>query len=245
MLAARLVMRVKTACRLVGFLMLSLMLGAVSLEQIKSGVIVGEVTDPNGAAVPGASVSAIDQETNVATTTVTDDSGSFTVPYLAPGTYTLNVEKSGFTRYSQTKITVLTTQTLKVDIKLKTGSISETVTVSADVALLQNSNASVQGSINERSVAVLPNINHNPFAYAALQAGVVPRGLFNNTQNTTSFGIGIDGRRQASAVGINGGSAFSNDIILDGVSIQGSAWNETAVSSLVRLSVSTTSVPLT
>lgn len=66
------------------------------------------MTDPNGAAVPGASVFAIDQETNVATTTVTDDSGSFTVPYLAPGTYTLNVEKSGFTRYSQTKITVST-----------------------------------------------------------------------------------------------------------------------------------------
>src|SRR6185436_3559384 len=46
---------------------------------------------------------------------------------------------------------------------------------------------------------------------------------------TTSFVIGIDGRRQASAIGINGGSAFSNDIMLDGVSIQGSAWNETAV----------------
>jgi hypothetical protein len=81
MLAAGLVMRVKTACRVVGFLMLSLTLGAVSLGQIKSGVIVGEVTDPNGAAIPGASVSAIDQETNVATTTVIETVAGSIVGY--------------------------------------------------------------------------------------------------------------------------------------------------------------------
>ena len=57
----------------------------------------------------------------------------------------------------------------------------------------------------------------------------LPRGQYGNTQSTLSFGIGIDGRRQASAIGINGGSAFSNDIMVDGVSVQGSAWNETAV----------------
>ncbi len=136
---------------------------------------------------------------------------------------------SGFAKYRRPDITVSTAQTVKIEIKLQTGVITETVVVSGEQAQLQASNATVQGLINERTVQSIPNITHNPFAYATLQAGVVPRGLFGNTQSTTSFGIGIDGRRQASAIGINGGSAFSNDILLDGVSIQGSAWNETAV----------------
>ncbi len=103
------------------------------------------------------------------------------------------------------------------------------MTVTADAAALQTTNATVGGQVNERLVQLLPNITHNPFQYATLQAGVIPRGQFNNAQDTGSFGIGIDGRRQASAITINGGAAFSNGIILDGVSVQGSAWNEAAV----------------
>ncbi|HEY6402440.1 MAG TPA: TonB-dependent receptor, partial [Blastocatellia bacterium] len=212
-------------------LTLSFILNVATFGQIKSGVITGTVTDPTGAVIPGASVSVVNMETNVATTAVTDETGSFTIPYLAPGSYAVNVEKPGlgFAKYSRTNITVSTAQTVKVDVALQAGSTADTVTVTADAAALQTNSATVQSAINERAVEALPNITHNPFSYAALQAGVVPRGLFGNTQNTTSFGIGIDGRRQASAIGINGGAAFSNDIILDGVSIQGSAWNETAV----------------
>jgi hypothetical protein len=213
------------------FAVLSLILSAPALGQIKSGVIVGTVLDNNGASVPGVNVTVVNQETNVATTTVADDSGNFTVPYLQPGTYTVNVEKagSGFARYSQNGINVSTAQTVQVEIVLKPGDVAETITVTADAAVLQASNATVQGLVNERTIQSIPNITHNPFSYVTLQAGVVPRGLFGNTQSTTSFGVGIDGRRQASAIGINGGSAFSNDIMVDGVSVQGSAWNETAV----------------
>jgi outer membrane receptor protein involved in Fe transport len=212
-------------------LMLSFLVGVTSFGQIKSGVITGTVTDSAGAAIPGAGVSVVNMETNVASTAMTDETGGFTIPYLAPGSYAVNVEKpgSGFAKFSRTNITVSTAQTVKVEVKLQLGVTTETVSVRADAAELQTSNATVQGAVNQLAVESLPNITHNPFSYAALQAGVVPRGLFGNTQNTTSFGIGIDGRRQASAIGINGGAAFSNDIILDGVSIQGSAWNETAV----------------
>ncbi|MGH9970822.1 MAG: TonB-dependent receptor domain-containing protein [Pyrinomonadaceae bacterium] len=232
MLAIRLmVITAKTARNVAAFLTVSLMLVSATLGQIKSGVIVGTVVDSGGAAIPGAAVAVINQETNVTLTTVTDESGGFTVPYLTPGAYALEVEKagSGFAKYRRPDISVSTAQTVKVEIKLQTGVITETVIVTGESAQLQASNATVQGLINERTVQAIPNITHNPFSYATLQAGVVPRGLFGNTQSTTSFGIGIDGRRQASAIGINGGSAFSNDIILDGVSIQGSAWNETAV----------------
>ena len=209
----------------------SLLLAGVAFGQIKSGAITGMVTDPANAVIPGAAVTVINAETNVATTTVTDATGNFNVPYLAPGIYNVNVEKtaSGFSRASRTGVVVLTAQTVQLEIKLQVGATTDTVTIMADAATLQTTNATVGGSVNERVVQTLPNINHNPLSYVALQAGVSPRGVFNNTQDTSSFGIGINGRRQASAIGINGGSAFSNDIMLDGVSVQGSAWNEVAV----------------
>ena len=212
-------------------LALNVALGVVATAQIKSGAITGTVTDLAGAIIPGAAVTVINQETNVAVTAVSDATGGFTMPYLAPGRYAVNVEKSGsgFAKFSSTGINVLTAQTVQVEVRLQAGATTDTVTVTADAAVLQTTSATVQGSVNERLVQALPNITHNPFQYATLQAGVIPRGAFNNTQNTFSFGIGIDGRRQASAISINGGSAFSNDIILDGVSVQGSAWNEAAV----------------
>ena len=221
----------KRVIAVVGFLALSLLLNSVSMAQIKSGAITGTVTDSTGAVVPGAIITVINQETNISSTAIADGSGGFTVPYLAPGTYNVNVEKtgSGFSKYSRTGVTVSTAQTVQVEIKLQAGGTTDTITVTSDAATLQTATATVGGAVNERIVQTLPNISHNPFQYATLQAGVIPRGLFNNTQSTTSFGIGIDGRRQASAISINGGSAFSNDIILDGVSVQGSAWNEAAV----------------
>ena len=221
----------KNSTKLLVGVILVLMISIAGFAQIKSGVITGTVTDATGAVVPGAVITVINQETNVASNALADEAGAFTVPYLAPGTYNVNVEKtgSGFSKYSRTGVTVSTAQTVQVEIKLQAGGTTDTVTVTSDAATLQTSTATVGGAVNERIVQTLPNITHNPFQYAALTAGVIPRGAFNNTQSTFSFGIGIDGRRQASAISINGGSAFSNDIILDGVSVQGSAWNEATV----------------
>ena len=223
--------RIKPFFTVTALFMTILLMSGGALAQIKSSAITGTVTDPTGAVIPGATITVINIETNVAATSVTDATGNFNVPYLAPGTYTVNVEKaaSGFSKASRTGVVLSTAQTVQIEIRLQAGATNDTVTITADAAALQTTNAAVGGAVNERVVQTLPNITHNPFAYAALQAGITPRGAFNNTQSTTSFGIGIDGRRQASAIGINGGSAFSNDIMLDGVSVQGSAWNEVAV----------------
>ena len=81
--------------RLVYAILTSILLSLTAWAQIKSSTITGTVTDSTGAVIPGANVTVINQETNVAMTTVTDESGNFTVPYLAPGIYNVNVEKSG------------------------------------------------------------------------------------------------------------------------------------------------------
>jgi len=153
---------------------------SAAFGQIKSGTIVGTITDPSGAVVPGANVVVVSQDTNVPTTTVSDSSGTFTVPYLAPGTYTVNVEPggTGFAKYSATNVSVATGQTVKISVALKMGSNVETVRVSSETVELQTSNATVQDTTNQITIAAIPNLTHNAFNYAALQAGVVPRGPF-------------------------------------------------------------------
>src|SRR5690349_3107998 len=144
-------------------LMFVLLLTEFSFAQIKSGTIVGAVTDPSGAVVPGAEVIVTDQGTNVASTTVSDKSGAFTVPYLQPGIYTVTVEKvgSGLTKYSAPNISLATGQTVKIVATMTMGSSMQTVNVSAAAVELQTSNAAVQGITNEITIQAIPNLTHN------------------------------------------------------------------------------------
>src|SRR5262245_61469711 len=114
-------------------LLFGLIFSGFSFAQIKSATIVGTVTDPSGAVVPGAEITVTDQGTNVASTTVSDKSGAFTVPYLQPGIYTVSVEKagSGLTKYTATSISLATGQTVKVAATMAMGSSMQTVNVSA------------------------------------------------------------------------------------------------------------------
>src|SRR5689334_19758040 len=151
------------AIRLFGFFTFCVLCCTAAFTQIKSGTIVGTVTDPSGAVVPGATVVVVSQETNVPTTTLSDSSGTFTVPYLAPGTYTVNVEPTGtgFAKYSAANISVTTGQTVKIAVALKMGSNVETVRVSSEGVELQTSSATVQGTTNQITIQAIPNLTHN------------------------------------------------------------------------------------
>jgi len=197
--------------------------------QIRSGAITGAITDPSGDAIAGAKISAIQAETQAAYNTTTGASGEYTVPYLQSGTYTITVEASGFPAFRVTDIHLETAQTVRANAQLHLGTVSTQLEVSATTAGLQTESSTVQGAVDQRVIETIPNINHNPFYYATLLPGVVPRSETVQTQSINSFGIGIDGRRTFSAISANGAQAFTNDIQLDGVSVQGSAWNEAAV----------------
>jgi carboxypeptidase family protein/TonB-dependent receptor-like protein len=198
-------------------------------SQIRSGAITGVITDPSGAPIQGASVSVVAEETNFSYSTASNSSGEFTIPYLPFGRYTLTVEKAGFQTSRLTGLAVSTAQTVRADVRPEISAVASTVDVTAAAAELQTDSSTVQNTIQEQLIKAVPNITHNPFYYATLQPGLVPRAAMNDTQSVNSFGIGIDGRRTFSAISANGGQAFTNDIQLDGVSVQGSAWNEAAV----------------
>lgn len=210
-------------------LLLLLVASVSSLAQIRSGTIVGRVTDPQGAAVVGAEVSVRDQGTNISTRVETNPQGDFTVPYLPAGAYEVTVRAAGFKTFSRTSINLTTAQSIRVDATLEVGAVETMVTVEAASVQLQTESSRIVNQIDEKVIQAIPNINNNPLNYATLQQGVVGRQSMSDTTSVNSFGVGTEGRRGFANFSVNGGAAFANDIQLDGVSIQASAWNEVAI----------------
>lgn len=202
------------------------LLAGMLFAQVKSSVITGTITDPSGAVVPKATVAVLNEETNVSAESKTNDTGDYTVPYLPTGRYTVRVKADGFRTYQKTGIALAGATTVRADAVLSTGSVDTTVEVKADALALQTENSTVQGSVNQQLISDLPNINNNPLYYASLEAGVVPTPQMYNSH---ALGVGFADRQQMSAIRINGGAVGTSDILLDGVSVQGAAWHETAV----------------
>lgn len=200
--------------------------GSPLSAQVKSSAITGTVTDKTGAVVPNATVTVVEQETSTSTTAQTTAGGEYTVPYLPLGHYTLVVKAPGFETYRKIDIILASGTTARQDVPLSIGSTTVSVEVKADALGLQTENATDQSAIDKNLIATLPNINGNPLYYATLQAGVIPTSQALNSQ---ALGVGYSDRQSMSEIRINGGELGTNDVQLDGVSIQGAAWHETAV----------------
>lgn len=197
--------------------------------QIRSGTLTGAVVDPSGAAIPDAEVIVVEEGTNQTYNTVSNSAGGFSVPYLPFGVYSVECRKAGFTRAKQTSIQLSSSQTLRVEIRMGLSTVATALEVSASVVDVQTDSATVQSAINTKLIENVANLNRNPLYFTTLSMGIVGRAAMGNTGDQNSFGIGINGRRAASAFSVNGGQAFTNDIQVDGVSVQGSAWNEVSV----------------
>ena len=197
--------------------------------QIRSATITGTVKDSTGAVVPDANVVVTQQETGIVTTVKTTATGVYTAPYLAAGTYTVEVNVVGFAPYKQTGIVLAVNQTVRVEAELKVGAVGQSVEVSAQAVQIQTDSSTVQGAVTSEVINVLPNPTNNPLYYALLQAGVAPRTASGDTTSLNSFGVGGVGRRQWSTLGVNGGRAYTNDIQLDGLPVMGGGYNEAAV----------------
>ena len=210
-------------------LLLTLLLSSVSYAQIRSATITGTVRDSTGAVVPDAAVVVTQQETGIATNVSTTAAGIFTAPYLPAGTYTVSLAATGFAPYRQTGIALAVNQTVRVDVDLKVGAIEQAIEVSAQATQIQTDSSTVQGAVEAQVINAIPNPVSNPLYYAMLQAGVAPRVKSGDTTSLNSFGVGGVGRRHWSAMGVNGGRAFTNDIQLDGLPVMGGGYNEASV----------------
>ena len=170
----------------------------------------GTVSDPTGAPVPGATVIVTNVDQNVSTPSETNDSGNYVFPYLAPGTYRLSVERTGFKKYSRASIVLEAQDKARADVALELGDISQSVTVDADVSLLQTESASRGQVISNQMISNLPTQGRNPFQIAWAMPGVVKTGDWRYLR---SFDIG-----GTTGFSINGGKRGDNEVLLDGIS---------------------------
>lgn len=190
--------------------------------QTNSGSIQGTVTDPGGAAVQGATVTARNLDTGVAASTVTTDAGLYSVPNLPPGRYSVSVEATGLKTYTQEGVTVPTGTVVPLDIHMQMGAVTETITVSADASQLQTASSDMGATVQSTLVANLPlevsGTIRNPTQFIELVPGFV-----GNVGNNPGDNASDDFK-------VNGGQEGGTDVLVDGVSISlvsaNTQWNK-------------------
>src|SRR5450432_2289692 len=178
------------------------------LAQQITGSIRGTVTDPSGAVVEGASVTARQTETGLSRTTTTDHAGAYLLFELPVGHYQLQVERTGFQAYSQQGISLDVNETATIPVALKVGTGSEKVQVDADAEIIQATVTSLGTVVSEREVLDLPLNGRNFTQLGLLQPGVVPL-----TPGLAEAGGSL---RASQAYAVNGQRPESNNFLIDG-----------------------------
>ena len=184
-----------------GLLLLSVFLCGIASAQVQSARLEGNIQDPSGAAIPGAKVSATNVRTQVKLDAEADASGYYTFPLLQPGIYSLAVEAGGFRKANVTNIELNIGFTVRQDVKLELGAVTETVAVEANAVQVQTTEGTIQRSVNLRDIDTLPQLARNPIVLATYQPGV------QINPGDTSFSR-INGLRQG-----------SNNNTLDGIDV--------------------------
>jgi hypothetical protein len=184
-------------------LCLLLMTGAAS-GQVDQGAITGTVTDNTGAIVPGAQVTLTATDTGFTLQEKSNGSGNYTFSPIKIGNYTVSASASGFQTTSRQNVHVDVQQRLQVNLALTPGQVSQTVTVTGAVALLQTQSSAVGQVVDTKTINETPLNGRNWVYIAQLTAGVAPP--FENTRGSGSGDFVANGQR-----------AEQNNFILDGV----------------------------
>ena len=121
-----------------------------------TGSISGEVHDPSGSVLPRVNVTVTNTGTNNSKIVTTGPSGTYRVPFLIFGTYTVTAELPGFKTSRAENVQVSTSEEARVDLTLSVGDVKETVTVTASEALLKTEEASISTTVDQKMVTDLP-----------------------------------------------------------------------------------------
>ncbi len=162
---------------IIGCLAATLLMCAVSgYAQVSTAAINGTVQENTGAVVSGATVQATQTETNSKFGAITDDHGVYRLPSLPVGPYTLSVTAAGFATYRRENIVLTVGQIATIDVQLKVGAASESVTVTTEVPLVNQTDPTIASTIEEEAVGGLPLNGRNPAALVLTAGGVINAG---------------------------------------------------------------------
>ncbi|MDZ4799816.1 MAG: TonB-dependent receptor [Bryobacteraceae bacterium] len=186
-----------------------LALGSLCSGQDVRGRISGRVIDPSGAAVPNITVTATNADTQVRLSAITNEAGSYELPYLAPAVYNLEVAAPGFKQYRRSDLKVRVSDRLTVDIPLEIGATGESVTVSGQASLLETGTANVGQVFDTKRLLDLPLPGGNALSLARVAPGVVNLGVPNHP----SLGPAVE---VLSNISVNGVRSGNTEFTVDG-----------------------------
>jgi Carboxypeptidase regulatory-like domain/TonB dependent receptor len=196
-----------------------LLFSVAALAQTTAGRVLGTLTDQSGAAVPGATVSITDAQRGIARTVTTDDSGDYAVPDLQPGTYKIHVEAKGFKAAERPNVEIEVASDVRADFALQPGQITEIVTISEEVPLVNTSSSTLGGTLSNKEINDLPLNGRNYENLLQLRPGVMryPGGGFSTTSSN-----GLRAEDNSYFIeGLFNSEPYSGQAIINGAGIAG------------------------
>jgi Carboxypeptidase regulatory-like domain len=184
------------------FFVAALFTSSASLMASPVGSIAGLVRDSSGGLIQGVKLTLTSSATNAHLTTTTNTSGEFQFPQLAPASYSLVAESTGFKRATVASVLVQVDQVTHVDLTLEVGSVSDSVQVEAAAPLLENDKSTISSVIDTRTIANMPMNARQYLDLALLTPGAVPS----------------QPGQQGGGFNVAGARSQSNNFLLDGVS---------------------------
>ncbi len=178
-----------------------LLTGREAGAQATTGFIIGQITDSTGAVIPGAVITARDEDKGVTFKGQSDGGGNYVILNVTPGTYTVTVSREGFGDSTASHTTLVIDQKLLLNFRLAPGSTSTTVEVTEKPTLLQTQSAEVGTVISGDDITALPLLSRDFYNLTLLVPGVAQVG-----GSVNSYALSVSGQRE-----------FANSILLDGV----------------------------
>src|SRR5438270_1342861 len=194
------------------FVLVVLANSSILVDQVDRGGIVGSVSDPSGASVPGAQVTIKNLATDQPVRLTTDSSGKYAANVLRIGTYSVTVEKQGFKKAVEPNVEVGVNQVVRVDLGMQVGGANEVVEVTGVLPLLQTETSSLGTLETEKRISELPLNGRNFIQLAYLAPGA------NSGQTGSNVSGGVfENERANEALSVNGLRVSNNNFLLNGV----------------------------
>jgi hypothetical protein len=182
---------------------------APARAQAASGGLVGNLTDQSGLALPGATVTITETNTNISKTATTNESGYYTFPSLKDGTYKVVGELAGFKKIVRDGVIVDVNTTIRVDLKLEVGAVQESITVSGESPMLQTDRSDTGRLIEAKMVADLPLTFNRNFQSLLV---TVPGATRPHREHSAFFNS-----QDSLSTEVNGQSRLANNTMIEGV----------------------------
>ncbi len=193
-----------------------LLLSTRALRADVTGTILGNVTDPSGASVPGAAVRLSNPDTGLTRETTTDPTGFYQFLAIPVGeNYVVEVEVKGFKKSTQSGVKLLVNQKYRADFQLVVGEVSQSVDVSANSSQVESTSNQLGDVIEDRKMTSLPLNGRSYIDLLGLQAGVVP--ITSDVQSTDRP---VGGLGSAGNVSVNGQREAANSFLVNGGDVQ-------------------------